>query len=223
MHTRFRALNRTAVASLLAFGLAACGTAESSDAPESQRPAETADPAPAAEAAPAVAAGTQLTFLTDEPISTDANVAGDLFSATLNADVVAADGTVLVPAGSESRWEVTRATNDDGEGNAVLAFRLSSLHAAGEWRAIDATVVSTDLNVDEKDSNKETAAKVAIGAAAGALVGQILGKDSESTLKGAAVGTAMGTVVALSTRGGNARMDAGSAITVELDEALAVS
>lgn len=208
MTTPFRSDRALALA--LAVVVGACSAAESSDAPDTERPA-------VEETTPAVPSGTEMAFRTDERVSTDDNAAGDVFTATLTADVTDDDGSLLLPAGTESRWEVTRATNDDGEGNAVLAFRLASVYTGAGWEPANATVVSTDLTVDEKDSDKETAAKVAIGGAAGALVGQILGKDTESTLKGAAAGTAMGTVVALSTRGGSARLEPGSTIRVRLD------
>ena len=79
-------------------------------------------------------------------------------------------------------------------------------------------MTQADLDADNPDSTGETAAKIGVGAAAGALVGQILGQDTESTLAGAGVGAAVGTAVALATRGGSAKLPAGSVLTVRLDE-----
>lgn len=194
------------------FALSACSEGESSDAPEGDT---LTDEAPVTATLPA---GTIMTFEVDEAISTSTHAAGDRFTATLMGSAAASDGSVGVPAGTLSRWVVTESTTDGPEGQALLAFRLESIQSDGEWIPIDATVTATDVVTEERDSNTETAAKVAVGAAAGAIIGQILGRDSESTLTGAGVGAAVGTVVALTTRSGSAGMQAGSTVTVQLDE-----
>lgn len=206
----------------LAVGLGGCDTAETRSAPETDAPGMEAPAAEAGEmepAAPVLEAGTEVAFRIDETVSTESHEAGETFTASVAQDVPAGDGTVVLPAGTPARWEITE-VGETEEGETVLAFRLASIEVDGQERPLTATVTSTDLEVDEQDSNTETAAKVAIGTAAGAMVGQILGSDTESTLKGAAAGAAMGTVVALSTRGGSARMEEGSLITVQLEEPL---
>lgn len=194
-----------------AFALTACSQGESSDAPEGE-------PTDEPTATATLPSGTIMTFEVDEPISTSSHEAGDRFTATLMGSATADDGTVGLPAGTPSRWVVTQSTPDGPDGQALLAFRLESIQSDGDWIPIDATVTATDVVTDARDSNTETAAKVAVGAAAGAIIGQILGEDSESTLTGAGVGAAVGTVVALTTRDGSAGMQAGSTVTVQLDE-----
>ena len=244
-HARFvRLLTVTAAA---AFGAAACADAESREAPEEETPAaeapaaneapaeapETAEPAPAEDEAPAadhapvaddapsmtVPVGTSMTFTVDQEISTDRYAVGDRFLATLNQPVTA-QGQTMLQAGTPSQWVVTQSTTEDGQ--ALLAVQIESVDVDGEWVPVTATVAEAELDTDDPDSGGETAAKIGVGTAAGAIIGQVLGKDTESTLKGAGVGAAVGTAVALATRGGSAKIPAGSTLTVQLDEPLTV-
>ncbi len=217
-------LGGPAIAATLAFTVAlfGCSTGESRNAPEGEQMESAAQDAVEAPA-PVVPAGTSMTFNVDRTVSTDDASPGDTFTATLTSDILGSDGSVLVPAGSQSRWTVTQATSNGGEDNqALLAFKLESVHVNGEWVPVQAEVTNTDIQASAQDSKTESAAKVAVGAAAGAIIGQIIGKDTESTLKGAGVGAAVGTVVALTTRGGKATLPEGSTITVRLDEGLTV-
>jgi len=167
-----------------------------------------------------VPSGTSMTFTVQNEVSTENRRAGDQFTSTLARDVTTADGEVALPAGAPGRWLVTAATDDNGQGQAVLAVRLESVKVHGSWDPVDATVVSSDVQRQAKDSDTKTAAKIGIGTAAGALVGQILGHSGEATAKGAGVGALMGTAIALSTRGGSAKIAAGSHITVKLNNSL---
>lgn len=226
---RFRTRHAWALATAV-FAVAACAEGDSMDAPEGSDAALTDNPPAASETPPAatetapvvVEAGTSMVFRVGETVSTESHSVGDNFTAALQTDINANDGSVGLPAGTLSRWVVTESTSDGADGQALLAFRLESVQRAGEWHPIESTVTETEIRTDERDSNTETAAKVAVGAAAGAIIGQIIGRDSESTLTGAGVGAAVGTVVALTTRGGSAEMAEGSTMTVRLDEALTV-
>jgi hypothetical protein len=220
MYTTVSRRTTTIGAALLAFGVAACTSGESSDAPGGERMDAAA---PETEAVVSVPAGTVLAFRVQDTVTTESHDTGDVFTATLYTDVTTASGDVLVPAGTRSRWMVTEASSDAGpDGQAVLAFRLEAVELGGEWTPIQATVTDTEILTSARDSNTETVAKVAIGAAAGAILGQIIGKDTESTLKGAGVGAAVGTAVALTTRGSKATLPAGSTITVRLDEPVTI-
>lgn len=217
------------LAALVAFVPAACSDAESREAPEGEDgpAAEVADEAPVTETMdePAVRVlapeGAAMSFFVDQEISTDSYAVGDRFIATLDTPVRDADGNVVFAAGTASQWVVTRSSVEDGQ--ALLAMEMESIDWNGNWLPTTATVTDAMLDTDNPDSDTETAAKIGVGAAAGALVGQILGKDTESTLKGAGVGAAVGTAVALATKGGSAKLPAGSILTVELVEPLTVS
>lgn len=224
MNTTFRqrTLSRrasTALAVLLAAGLAACTSGESSDAPEGER----VEPEAPEETVQTVPANATMSFQVQETISTETHETGDVFTATLASDVIGDDGEVVVPAGTASRWMVTESSPDGSEeGGAVLVVGLEAVQLGDEWAPVDATVTATELETGAADTNTETAAKVAVGAAAGAILGQVIGRDTESTLTGAGVGAAVGTAVALTTRGSRVSLPEGSLITVRLDEAVTI-
>lgn len=216
------------VAALVAFAPAACSDAQSSEAPRGEdMPAEEAVETPVAEPSPEPVVrtlaprGTTMSFFVDQEISTDGHEVGDRFIATLDTPVRDASGNVVFAAGTASRWVVTRSSVEDGQ--ALLALEVESIDWNGRWIPTSATVTDAVLDTDNPDSGTETAVKIGVGAAAGALIGQILGKDTESTLKGAGVGAAVGTAVALATKGGSAKLPAGSILEVELLEPLTVS
>ena len=217
------------LAALVALAPAACSDAQSSEAPEGEDVAveDVAENTPDTDVSsePMVRTlapeGATMRFFVDQEISTDSYAVGDRFLATLDTPVRDADGNVVFPAGTASQWIVTRSSVEDGQ--ALLAMEIESIEWNGSWIPTSATVTDAMLDTDNPDSGTETAAKIGVGAAAGALVGQILGKDTESTLKGAGVGAAVGTAVALATKGGSAKLPAGSILTVELVEPLTVS
>lgn len=216
---------------LLILSVSACGGRESPDAsaaeaPEGSDEARAAAPAGRAAAepvAPVVPAGTSLTFVVNEEVSTSDHQAGHTFTSTLAGDGMGVDGATAVPAGSIGRWVVTEATNDNAQGESVLAMKLEAVSVNGTWYPVVATVTEAELSSDQKDSNTKTAAKIGIGAAAGAIAGKVLGGSTEATLKGAGVGAALGTAIALTTRGGSATLKQGARITVSLDEPLRLS
>jgi hypothetical protein len=222
---------RVAWLSMLAFGVVACSPGESRDAPEGEEVEAAAPGAEAPDAAPAeapepvvrtVPAGTVMAFHVQETVSTETHATGDVFTASVGSDVVDSDGTVLVPAGTRSRWMVSEAGENEVDGETVLAFHLEAVELGGEWMPVQATVTEADLDASASDSRTESVAKVAVGAAAGAILGQVIGKDTESTLKGAGVGAAVGTVVALTTRGSKVTLPEGSIVTVRIDEPVTV-
>lgn len=222
---------RVAWLAMLAFGVVACSPGESRDAPEGEEVEAAAPGAESPDAAPAeapepvvrtVPAGTVMEFHVQETVSTESHATGDVFTASVGSDVVDSDGTVLVPAGTRSRWMVSEAGENEVDGETVLAFHLEAVELGGEWMPVQATVTEADLDASARDSNTESVAKVAVGAAAGAILGQVIGKDTEATLTGAGVGAAVGTVVALTTRGSKVTLPEGSIVTVRIDEPVTV-
>lgn len=196
--------------------LGACsGSRSSGDAADAQKAA--------AKPSVTVPAGSSLTFVVGSTISTESQHTGDTFDATLDGNVHGVDGHVALPVGTTGRWVVSQSTDNNGSGEAVLAVRLQSLDVDGHRYPVSATVVSSDLKTDPRDSGKKTAAKIGIGAAAGAIVGRVLGDDADDALKGAGVGAALGTAIALSTRNGSAELPQGAHVTVRLDRPLTLA
>jgi len=202
--------------------LAACGSdAESSEDRNSQPVIEVASPRAAAPAAVAsIPAGTVLVFEVRENVSTSSHTAGDRFSLVLVDGVSGSGGASLRP-GAVAMGVVTDAHKSSGpDDDALLAVRISSVEAGGSQQDIGGVVQSTEIDSSHRDSGTRTAVKIATGTAAGAIVGQILGGNTRSTVTGAAAGTVAGVVVALTTKGGDATLPAGSRIVVRLDRAL---
>lgn len=217
---RYHRRTWTALTGVLALATAACSAGESSDAPGDESEPGAEQPVEDVESVPIVAEGATMVFRVDETVSTDSHEAGATFTARLSEAVLATDGSVALPAGAASTWVVTQ--SEAGGEESLLAFRLQSVQLDGTSVPIEATVTGTEIQSEAGDSGTESAAKVAVGTAAGAIIGQILGGDTRSTLQGAGVGAAVGTVVALTTRGGEARLAPGSTVTVRLDESIEV-
>lgn len=182
------------------------------------QPEPAADLGPA-EAVPAIPVGTEVGGDLVTALSTEASRPGDRFSARVQEDVLAANGMVLVPRGSEIRGRVTEARESPGSDEpAVIRLAVDALYIDGREVPVAASVIEAQVRTEARDSGTRTAAKVATGAAAGAVVGRILGRDSRSTAAGAVAGAAAGTAVALATRDGHAVMDPGSRIVIRLDQ-----
>ncbi|HEX7089853.1 MAG TPA: glycine zipper 2TM domain-containing protein [Longimicrobiales bacterium] len=196
--------------------------------PRPSRPAperEREDPAPRPRTETlSVPAGTTFAVRLDETVSTDRNVPGDPFTATLADPIVGPDGTVLIPSGATVRGRVTAVDKSDRVGDmAVIKLAFESISFGGRSYPLQATVVEAHPERRTRTTAKESAAKVAVGAAAGALLGQVLGKNTESTLKGAAVGAAAGTAIAMGTADVDAVLPSGSRMVIRLDAPVEVT
>jgi hypothetical protein len=149
---------------------------------------------------------------------------GETFSATLSEPLMAADGSVLIPAGATVRGRVTdvQASGRAGE-RARIGIAFTSIAHDGNTYPLSATVTSSPpVRLVNRDSNAEKAAKIGGGAAAGAIVGRVIGRNTKSTVAGAAIGAAAGTAVAMGTADVDAVISAGSTATVRLDSPVRV-
>jgi hypothetical protein len=178
-------------------------------------------PVPAPDVLPAIPAGTEVVTRLNASLDTGVNQAGDLFSARVDEDMLAANGMVMVPRGSEIRGRVVEARESTGPDDpAVILLEVEALVVDGVEIPVVARVVDAEVETSFRDSNTRTAAKVATGAAAGAVLGRLLGRDGRSTSAGAVAGAAAGTAVALATRDGQAVMAPGSRLVIRFDEAV---
>ncbi|HSR42556.1 MAG TPA: hypothetical protein VLL48_10295 [Longimicrobiales bacterium] len=144
----------------------------------------------------------------------------DAFSLVL-LDAVSGPAGAFMAAGTPARGIVTNAHSSTGSDDvSLLGVRVASVEAGGSQKAVQGVVQSAMVEGDTRDSGARTAATIAIGAAAGAIVGQVVGGDTRSTVIGAAIGTAVGVGVALTTRGGDAKLPRGSRIVLQLDRDL---
>jgi hypothetical protein len=193
-------------------------------APRATAPAQSPAPAPAPAPARArfvtmsVPAGTNFSVRMDRELSTRTASVGETFTATLSQALLAADGTMLVPAGATVRGRVTQASKSGRAGEqAQLRIDFTSVSFGGSTYSLSATTLTADARLVTRDSNVEQAAKVGGGAVAGAVLGRVLGKDARSTVAGAAIGAAAGTAVAIGTADVDAVIPSGATVTARLD------
>jgi len=176
------------------------------------------------EEGPSVPFGREIVLAIERTVTTEEDVAGDVFYAEILDDVLADDGLVLLHRGARLRGRVLASEpSDDADLQPFLELAIESLVWEGGERPVNATVLDADIEIHERDSGQTSAVKVLTGAAAGAILGRILGGDDKDAVKGGVVGAAAGAAVAAGTRGGHAMISRGGRIRVRLDERLLVS
>src|SRR5262249_22924414 len=197
-------------------------TPPSPEAPLSTKPAETAAPAPAPPVAPAPApiaetppatppappppppprhvtipAGTAIIVRTQNTLSSERNLKGDTFTATLEEPLIA-DGLALAEKGAQVEGVVTRSQRAGRvEGVSELSIELVRLHTS------DGQKVSIATNLHEvqgERSRGSDAKKIAVATGIGAIIGAIAGGGKGAAI-GAGTGAGAGTGVVLATRG----------------------
>jgi len=184
--------------------------------PPAEEPAEPAPP-------PVLAAGSTMTLSLDAGLSTKDNAAGDAFTASVVADVLAPDGQVLIAAGSRVRGQVVESRESpSSEEPATLVLGVLSIETAAGELPLVADVEDLQVQTEARDSDGTTAGKVAAGAAVGAIVGKIAGNKNRTAVKGAVVGAAAGAVVAAVTKGGHASVPQGAHMVIRLAQPLVI-
>ncbi len=170
-----------------------------------------------------VAAGATFDVLVDDTISTKTHKPGDIFTAKMAADLRAADGTVLLPAGAELKGEITAVEQSTGAGKeALIGLSFQSVTVGKRTYPIRATVTAAEVESKRTTSDGAQAAKILGGAAAGAILGKVIGKDAKSTIIGAAAGAAAGTAIALGTADYAGVIPKGGKLTLKLEEPIEV-
>jgi len=197
--------------------------------PAAPAPAPAAAPAPAPTpapaAAPTLAAGTSITAATDADITSKTNKPGDEVTATIGADIKDASGRVVIPKGSKVVLRVTAIKPSDSKSDTTGTLTLDAVgvDVNGDERPIVATISGVKTHLQGRGTDATDAAKVAGGAAAGAIVGRVLGGGSKGTIIGGISGGAVGTQRASETKDRDVVLPQGTAITIKLDQTLAMS
>ncbi len=189
------------------------------------RPADDRGQFPASRPEPlSIPVGVELELAVEAELSTERNRPGDLFYATLVDDVLAPDGLVLMAQGTRLRGIVTESRpSESADVPPVLELAIEAVLTGSTEQPVSAVVVTSELEVEARDSGGETAAKVITGAAAGAILGRVLGDSRRDAVKGGIAGAAAGAAVALGTRGGHARLKPGARIVIRLERRLIVA
>lgn len=192
------------VAVCAAVGMGACGTTQVTSGAGSATAIAPAAPG-------VVPAGTTMTARLDQPLGTETSRVGDVFSATLDAPVVATDGSVVVPAGAVVSGRVTQLKPSKRVGDqASIALDFDSIRVGGESSPLDANVVDTKV----KAKGGRTAKGAGIGAAAGAVLGGIIGGNLGGAVVGGLVGAGTGTLIGLGTGDVSPNLPAGTELSL---------
>jgi hypothetical protein len=188
-------------------------------------PAPTPAPTPAPAAPPTLAAGTSINAATDAEITSKTNKPGDEITATIGADIKDASGRVVIPKGSKLVLKVTAIKPSDSKSDTTGTLTLDAVgvEVNGNQRPIVATISGVKTHLQGRGTDATDAAKVAGGAAAGAVVGRVLGGGSKGTIIGGILGAAVGTQRAVETKDRDVVLPAGTAVTVKLDQTLAMA
>lgn len=166
----------------------------------------------------------QFSMATTATISSRTAKPGDVFTATVVADVQDAAGRVAIPAGSLVSGTITdvkSAPNPSSPGTLTLA--VNSVAVNGRSYPINASIDSLATERSGRPISGGDAVKVGVGAAAGAIVGQIIGKNSKGTIIGAVVGAAAGGAYAAATKDGDISLPAGTHVVVTLTQRLNIT
>ena len=162
----------------------------------------------------AAATRLEVEFLTT--VSSASNHAGDSFLTRVTQDLYAADGRLVVPAGTELEGVVTEAVPlKRVGGQARLGLSFGELHLPwGKDAEIDASFYDAGRNESRRDK------RIIGGAAAGgAVLGAILDDgDAEGTILGAILGAAAGTAAAANKRRDEVEIPGGTVVTLQLDQ-----
>jgi hypothetical protein len=197
--------------------------------PQPAAPAPAASPAPAPAPAPAaqptLAAGTSITAATDAEITSKTNKPGDEITATIGADIKDASGRVVIPKGSKVVLKVTAIKPSDSKSDTTGTLTLDAVgvQVNGSDRPIVATISGVKTHLQGRGTDATDVAKVAGGTAAGAIVGKVLGGGSKGAIIGGIIGGAVGTQRAVETKDRDVVLPAGTAITIKLDQTLAMA
>src|SRR5579872_5986044 len=187
--------------------------------PPAPAPVEQPSAAPAAPHSVTMAAGTVLTVRLGQAISSEQNIAGDTFIATLDQPLVI-DGFVIAERGSRVEGRVVEVERAGRvKGVAHVSIELTNLHTS------DGQHIHIQTSTFQRDGSKSTgedAAKVGAGAAIGAIIGALAGGGKGAGI-GAGVGGAAGAGTVAATRGKPALIPVETRISFRVRQPLTIT
>lgn len=187
--------------------------------PTTPRPTPAPVPAPAPAPAPAalsLPAGVTLAATTIDSIHSRYNKAGDVVRMRVASDVTAADGRVVIPAGSVVTLavvEIAPAANKGESATLVMSVRHVSID--GTNYPMTARLTAYDSELKSRGVGAGEVAKTGAGAVAGGIIGRVVGGKT-GTVVGAVGGAAAGAAIADKTVDRDIVVHAGSRATITL-------
>jgi hypothetical protein len=168
-------------------------------------------------------AGAMMDLALDQQLGTRTSHTGDQFSATVATAVIAQNGRTAIPSGARVWGHVSGVTAaNNATETAALVLDFDSLTFGARTYPYKANIVATNLQ-KQGASTSETVKSAAIGAAAGAVLGAVLsGADRDKILLGGGLGAVAGTAISLGRGGENAVLPAGSHLSVQTTQTVAL-
>jgi hypothetical protein len=164
-------------------------------------------------------AGTLIPVRLVDGLTTERNMPGDLFTATLDKELVV-DGFVIAERGARVEGRVV--SSDRGgkvRGVASLAVEITRLHLSDGQTV---TLATDSFERHAEQSHTQDAEKIGAGAAIGAIIGAIAGGGKGAAI-GAGAGGAAGTGAVVATRGRAAALPSETRISFRLREPLTIT
>jgi hypothetical protein len=168
--------------------------------------------------------GTMMDLTLDQQLATQTSHTGDMFSATVVNAVIAQNGRTTIPAGAKVWGHVSGVTPaNNATQTAALVLDFDSLAFNGRSYPFQANITATNLQKQGGSTTSETVKNATIGAAAGAVLGAVLsGADKDKILLGAGLGAVAGTAISLGKGGENGVLPAGSRLSVQTTQSVAL-
>ena len=163
-----------------------------------------------------IPSGTNVEVRTNQSISLKGSTTGQVYTGTVNRDVLDESGNVAIRRGAEAELVVREVGNHD------LALDLQSITVNGRRYVVSGE--SNSYNASRKPGvgkNERTAKYVGGGAVLGTIIGAIAGGGKGAAI-GAIAGAAGGAGAQTITRGKEIRVPAESLLTFRLDQSLVV-
>jgi hypothetical protein len=165
-------------------------------------------------------AGTGIPVRNEETIDSGKAVEGQVYAAEIASDVKDADGSVVIPRGSNAHLVIKSASKGGKfRGASDLVLDLTAVSIDGQQYELDASDISQKGH-SGLGGNKRTGEFVGGGAAIGAIIGAIAGGGKGAAI-GAGSGAAAGAVTQVVTKG-SIKVPAETVLTFKLDSPLRV-
>ncbi len=177
--------------------------------------------------------GTNIIVKLDQPISSESSRVGDAITATLDNDLLA-NGTVIVPAGSHVRGQVTSVvpTRHMGRHGEVGVQFFEVKTPNGNTIPVQGHITTEDntgrlrgdsYKMDIAKGVGTAAAGTGIGAVTGVAVGGLLGVAGTGAAMGTGIGAVAGIGYAMARKGKDVLVPTGTRISIKVDEDTNVS
>ena len=174
---------------------------------------------PAPKPAPSLAAGATFSAAANDSVSSRTTKSGATMLATVGANVTAADGRVVIPAGSTVTILLNQFKSASKKGGKeTFSATLVSVNIKGTTYPLSGTVDHLTYTLKGRGITGGTVAKVGAGAAAGALLGKAIGGNTTGAIVGGVAGAAGGAAVADASGDQDITVLPGAAVTMTVTE-----